>query len=203
MSYQIESSIWHGFLRSRRHIHGLCETTPVNRLAARALSSRAISATAPSARGDDFRRRDPPDDVLDTGGWMTADGAHRAFTACRNAVFLRLLSTSSTRAPGISCNRIAITMPGKPPPDPRSAQCRASGARSSSCALSPTCRRQKSALRRRRGQIDARRPFLVKRREVIKPRRVSRETSASGSWYFGSDSVHQATRLESRRRCCT
>src|SRR5581483_8633506 len=69
-----------------------------------------------------------------------ADGTRSA--SRRNAAFLLLRSIRWTIAPGVSASAQANTMPGKPPPLPRSTQILAFGASFRSWSESATCRVQ-------------------------------------------------------------
>ena len=96
-----------------------------------------------SARGDDI-------DVF--GACLTKSAIRSAWTMAgapvtrtasrRKAAFLPMLSTRWTCDARLSASAQAITKPGKPPPEPRSAQIRAFGARARSCSESAICRVQ-------------------------------------------------------------
>ena len=59
--------------------------------------------------------------------------------------FLAVLSTRCMRKSGLPVWRMATTSPGKPAPEPRSSQSRASGRKAHSWAESAKCRRQRGA----------------------------------------------------------
>ena len=64
----------------------------------------------------------------------------------RKVAFLPMLSTRWTSALLVSARAQAMTMPGNPAPDPRSAQTLACGARSRSCSESAICRVQTTGI---------------------------------------------------------
>ncbi len=109
-------------------------------------------------------------------------GVFVARTASRkNAAFFRLLSTRCTHVPGTSASAQAMTSPGNPAPEPRSAQIRADGASAMSCSESAICRVQSfgsvdGATRLIRSCHSASRPAKRSRRAA-----VSRETGVSAS----------------------
>ena len=60
--------------------------------------------------------------------WIVAGAPVSRATVRRKAALRLSLSTRCTEAPGSSASRMAVTRPGKPPPEPRSTQRRAAGA---------------------------------------------------------------------------
>jgi len=75
-------------------------------------------------------------EVLNTHGVDVHRGLVVRATSARKAHFFWLLSTRCMRKSGLPASRMAMTSPGKPAPDPRSSQSRASGARPRSWAES-------------------------------------------------------------------
>ncbi len=74
--------------------------------------------------------------------WTIAGAPVSRTASRRKAAFLPMLSTRWTCAPGVSASAQAIAKPGNPPPEPRSTQIFAPGAKSRSCKESAIWRVQ-------------------------------------------------------------